>query len=119
MKYASVNDYLMQQENTVREKLETLRAMILSANCAIEERISYQMPAYFYKNKPLIYFAAFKKHIGVYALPHAHIEFAHKLKHYKQGKGSVQFPLSEALPLDVVEEMLLFNLQKIQETTPE
>ena len=57
------------------------------------------MPAYKTHGKPLVYFAGYKKHIGFYATPSGHTEFAIELSKYKQGKGSIQFPLDQPLPL--------------------
>ena len=56
------------------------------------EEFSYAMPAYKYNKKPLVYFAAFKEHIGIYVTPQTHERFKEELAKYKQGKGSVQFP---------------------------
>lgn len=77
------------------------------------EGFSYGMPAYKFKNKPLVYFAAFKEHIGVYALPSTHIAFDEALSAYKRGKGSVQFPHDQPLPMDVIGAMIEFNADKI------
>lgn len=50
----------------IKDKLENLRKLILLQNSEIEEYIGYQMPAFRYKNKPVVYFAGYKKHIGFY-----------------------------------------------------
>lgn len=81
------------------------------------ESIAYGMPAYKYKKKPLVYFAAYKQHIGLYSLPKAHAAFKEKLSGYKQGKGSVQFPLDQPLPLVLIKEMLLFRMNEIDMKT--
>lgn len=78
------------------------------------ESVSYGMPAYKLDGKPFVYFAAFKNHIGLYATPSAHAEFAKELAKYKQGKGSVQFPLQDPLPLALISRMLKFKLREIQ-----
>ena len=72
------------------------------------------MPAYKLDGKPFVYFAAFKNHIGLYATPSAHAEFAKELAKYKQGKGSVQFPLQDRLPLALISRILKFKLREIQ-----
>jgi uncharacterized protein YdhG (YjbR/CyaY superfamily) len=71
-----------------------------------EERISYGMPAYKTNNKPLVYYAAFKNHIGFYATPSKHSELKEDLSKYKQGKGSVQFPLDLPIPYELIEKMV-------------
>jgi uncharacterized protein YdhG (YjbR/CyaY superfamily) len=58
----------------------------------------------------LLYFAAFSRHIGFYATPSGHQPFAHKLSPYKQGKGSMQFPLNQPIPCELIEEMVAFRV---------
>src|SRR5690554_7664798 len=68
------------------------------------------MPAYKLNKKPLVYFAGYKNHIGFYATPTGHLEFAKELSKYKQGKGSVQFPLDEPLPVNLIERIIRFRV---------
>lgn len=75
-----------------------------------EEHLAYRMPAYRMNKKPLVYFAAFKNHIGFYATPSGHHEFQDELSTYKQGKGSVQFPLDQPIPYNIIERMVKFRL---------
>jgi uncharacterized protein YdhG (YjbR/CyaY superfamily) len=86
-----------------------MRQTIKEAAPDAEEVISYKMPAFKYHGM-LVYFAAYKKHIGFYALPTGHSEFKEELSVYKQGKGSVQFPLNQALPLDLITKMVKFRV---------
>jgi uncharacterized protein YdhG (YjbR/CyaY superfamily) len=74
------------------------------------------MPAYKYHNKPLIYFAGFAHHIGLYATPSANIAFTQQLSGYKQGKGSIQLPLDQDLPLDLVRQMIIFKMKEIDQS---
>jgi uncharacterized protein YdhG (YjbR/CyaY superfamily) len=71
------------------------------------------MPAYKYKGKPLIYFAGYQHHIGLYATPQGHEAFARELSLYKQGKGSVQFPLNEKLPVELITKMILYRKESL------
>lgn len=64
----------------IKDKLENLRKLILSQNSEIEEYIGYQMPAFRYKNKPLVYFAGYKKHIGFYPRAEGIKEFEAEFK---------------------------------------
>lgn len=77
------------------------------------EGIAYGMPAYKLNKKPLVYFAAFKNHIGFYATPTGHEAFQNELAGYKQGKGSVQFPLSDPLPLELIGRIVKFRVKEI------
>jgi uncharacterized protein YdhG (YjbR/CyaY superfamily) len=88
-----------------------MRKTIKAAAPKAEELISYQMPAYKYKGV-LVYFAAFEKHIGFYATPTGHAAFKNELSKYKTGKGSVQFPLTEPLPLDLVKRIVQFRVKE-------
>ena len=79
-----------------------------------QEVISYNMPA-FKQGKILVYFAAFKNHIGFYALPSGNAAFREALSKYKVGKGSIQFPLNQAIPFDLIKEMVAFRLEEIKQ----
>lgn len=70
------------------------------------------MPAYKTFKKPLVYFAGYKNHIGFYATPTGHKTFAKELSIYKQGKGSVQFPLNTSLPTDLITRIVLFRAKE-------
>jgi uncharacterized protein YdhG (YjbR/CyaY superfamily) len=91
--------------------------MILKNAPGAVESISYGMPAYKLNGKPLVYFAAFKNHIGFYATPTGHEAFAKELSIYKQGKGSVQFPVNKPMPLKLVAEMVKFKVAGNSEKT--
>ena len=82
--------------------LRQIRQIILNEAPDAEEYFSYGMPAYKWCGKPLVYYAAFQKHIGFYATPFGHSTFREELSHYIHGKGSVQFPTDEPLPFDLI-----------------
>lgn len=115
-KFKNTDDYIKSFPKDVRQRLEQIRTIIKNTAPDAEESISYGMPAYKLKGKPLVYFATFKNHIGFYATPSGHSEFAKELSKYKQGKGSVQFPLDKPLPLGLITKIVKFrvkeNLQK-------
>jgi uncharacterized protein YdhG (YjbR/CyaY superfamily) len=111
--YSSVDEYINMFSNEVQVKLRQLQSLILETVPHAQGYISYKMPAYKINNKPIIYFAAYPKHIGLYALPTAHAWFKDAFNGYKQGKGSVQLPHITPLPIETIRQVLLFNLQKI------
>src|SRR5476649_2142452 len=76
-----------------------------------EEAISYAIPT-FKLNGNLVHFAAFKNHIGFYPTPMGVEEFRAELSAYKEGKGSVQFPLDKPMPLDLITRMVQFRVAK-------
>jgi uncharacterized protein YdhG (YjbR/CyaY superfamily) len=96
----------------VQEILKKIRWII--KNCAPDaiESMAYGMPAYKTYGKPLVYFAGFKKHLGFYATPTGHQQFSKELSIYKQGKGSVQFPLDKPIPYDLVQKMVQFRVNE-------
>jgi uncharacterized protein YdhG (YjbR/CyaY superfamily) len=71
------------------------------------------MPTFRYRGKVLLHFAAQKHHIGFYAFPESNIEFLERLKPYKTGKGSIQFPNIEELPLALISDIIQFRIETI------
>ncbi len=111
-KALSVDQYIKLQSPDIQLILNQIRNIILKADPGIKESISYMMPAYKLSNMPLVYFAAFQKHIGFYATPTGHSAFAKQLSVYKQGKGSVQFPLNQDIPYALISEIVAFRIQE-------
>jgi uncharacterized protein YdhG (YjbR/CyaY superfamily) len=111
----TVDAYLAKLPDSQRHIAEEVRNLIRSEVPEAEEYFGYGMPGYRFAGKPLIYFAAFKNHLGIYALPAAHAAFAAELVEYKQGKGSVQFPWTRALPMDLLRRMIRFNAARRQD----
>ncbi len=109
---SSVDEYIKNQSETVRSVLTKVRAMVLSSAPDVLEGIAYGMPAYKLAGKPLVYFAAQKKHLGFYATPSGHEAFADRLSGYKHGKGSVQFPFDSPIPYDLIREMVEFRVRE-------
>ncbi len=108
-KAANVNEYISTFPKEVQNVLEQVRQTIKKAAPAAAESISYAMPAYKLNDKPLVYFAGYENHIGLYATPSGHKAFEKELSKYKQGKGSVQFPLNEPMPLDLITRIVKFR----------
>lgn len=110
--YKDFEEYINNFPKEIQELLEQIRKTIRQASPEAEERISYGMPAFKTNGRPLVYFAAFKNHIGFYATPTGHKEFEDELSKYKQGKGSVQFPLNKPIPLDLIERITRFRVKE-------
>ena len=108
----NIDEYIASFPQDIQKTLEQLRMTIKKAVPEAEESISYGMPAFKANGKPLAYFAAFKNHIGFYATPTDHSEFAKELSNYKQGKGSVQFPINKPLPLDLIGKITKFRVRE-------
>jgi uncharacterized protein YdhG (YjbR/CyaY superfamily) len=114
-KPASVPAYLSAFPPAVKKMLQQLRTLIRNSLPEAEESISYDIPCYKLKGKPVIYFAGFKNHVSVYPAPRGMEPFKTELAAYKGGKGTVQFPLNEPLPLELIARMVAFRLEKTLE----
>lgn len=110
-----IEEYIQGFPADVQEILNNIRNIIKDNAADVEESFAYGMPAYKCNNKPLVYFAAFKNHIGFYATPSGHSEFKEELAKYKQGKGSVQFPINEPIPYNLIAQIVKFRLKENNE----
>lgn len=111
----NIDEYIAGFPVDIQLILDQVRSTIKQAATDAEESIGYGMPAYKAYGKPLVYFAAFKNHIGFYATPSGHAEFAKELSKYKQGKGSVQFPIDQPMPLTLIAQIVEFRVIENQE----
>jgi uncharacterized protein YdhG (YjbR/CyaY superfamily) len=118
----NVNEYIACFPADIQKILTRIRKIILNKAPDALESITYDMPSYKTYGKPLIYFAGFKNHIGLYATPSGHTEFASELAGYKHGKGSVQFSLDKPIPYDLIRKIVEFRVEENKdkyETIPE
>lgn len=107
-----VDQYISAFPADVQVILKKIRSIVKKAAPDAVESIAYQMPAYKTNKKPLVYFAGFRNHIGLYATPSGHEEFARELSKYKHGKGSVQFPMDKPIPYDLIRQMVEFRVEE-------
>ena len=107
--YRSIAEYIAGFPADTQALLETVRATIKAAAPGAEERISYQMPA-FALHGNLVYFAALKNHIGFYPTGSGIEAFKDELSAYEVTKGSVKFPVSQPLPLDLIRRIVQFRV---------
>lgn len=114
--FENIDDYILLFPEEVQEKLQEIRKVIHTQNPEIEEYIGYQMPAFKYKKKPLVYFAGYKKHIGFYpgAEGIRRFETDFKERKYKFSKGAVQFPVNDEVPVDLINKMVKFRMEEIE-----
>ncbi len=104
----TIDQYIAQFPVEIQQKLQAVREAIRAAAPEATEKISYQMPTFFL-NGNLVHFAAFKHHIGFYPAPRGIEAFKDELSQYKGAKGSVQFPLDQPLPLDLIQRITRFR----------
>ena len=108
-KATDVDDYISTFPEDVQVLLKQVRSTIQTAAPEATEDIKYGIPAYVLDGN-LVYFAAFKNHIGLYALPSGNIEFQKELKIYKTGKGSIQFLFNQPMPLELITKIVNFRI---------
>jgi len=111
----SIDAYIATFPTAVQVLLDEMRQVIRSEAPEVTECLSYGIPTFQLFGKNFVHFGAYKKHIGFYPAPSAIRHFEERLTAFKRAKGSVQFPLDQPLPLDLVREMVLWRLQQEQE----
>ena len=113
-KFITMDAYIASFPKEVQSILEKIRQTIKKAAPGAVEAISYQIPTFKLNGKSLVYFAAWKEHIGFYAMPSGNAAFKKELSQYKVAKGSIRFPLEEPIPYDLVTKMVLFRMKETQ-----
>ena len=108
----NVDDYINEFPKDVQALLIQVRNTIIKNAPYAIESMSYGMPAYKMDGKPLVYFAGYKNHVGFYATPSGHKEFEKELANYKQGKGSVQFPIDKPMPLKLISKIVKYRIKQ-------
>lgn len=109
VKCITVDEYIMQFPVEVQDMLKKLRVVIKEAAPEAEETISYQMPA-FSLNGTLVYFAAWRNHIGFYPTSSGMNAFKEELSQYKGTKSSIHFPLTKPLPNELIRKIVKFRV---------
>lgn len=110
--FKSVEQYIASFPQDTQILLKKIQEIIINNAPNAVESISYGMPAYKINGKPLVYFAGYKNHIGFYATPTGHIKFTEELSVYKQGKGSVQFPINQPIPYELIKKIVSFRVKE-------
>ncbi|MFB3906217.1 MAG: iron chaperone [Acidobacteriota bacterium] len=110
-----IDEYVSGFPAHVQEVLQKVRMTIKEAAPEAEEAISYQIPAFNLKGRYLVYFAAFKKHIGVYPTPFESEELKEELLPYKSGKATARFPLDQPIPFDVISKIVKYRARQNME----
>ena len=107
----TIDEYVAGFPQDVQEILEKIRVTIRKAAPGAQEAIKYQMPTFTLKGN-LVHFGAFKKHIGFYPVPTGIEKFKDELSVYEGGKGSVQFPLDQPIPYDLIGRIVEFRVKE-------
>ena len=109
--FKTIDEYIATFPKNVQSILEELRQAIRESAPKAEEAISYQMPT-FKLNGNLVYFAAWKNHIGFYPTSSATEAFKEELSDYEVTKGTVKFPLNKPIPFDLVKKMVRYRVKE-------
>ncbi len=108
--FTTIDEYIAGFPADIQKKLQEIRRVIHETAPEASEKISYQMPT-FYLNGNLVHFAAFKKHIGFYPTPSG-VEAYPELMQYKTGKGTLQFPLDQPIPYELIRRVVEFRVKE-------
>lgn len=103
-----VDDYISRFPESVQEILQEIRATIRAAVPDAVETISYEIPTYAINNVAVIFFAAFRRHVGVYPVPLRKPEFSKALKPYASGKATAKFFYNKPIPMELIGEIATF-----------
>jgi uncharacterized protein YdhG (YjbR/CyaY superfamily) len=107
----TIDEYIQGFPDNVQDKLRELRQLIHEIAPEAQEKISYRIPT-FYLNGNLVHFAAFAKHIGFYPTSSGISKFKSELSRYKTSKGTVQFPIEEPLPVELIRNIVRYRVQE-------
>ena len=112
--FKSVDEYIASQPEAVQAVLRRVRSAIRKAVPAAEEVISYQIPAYKLHRSPVLYFAGWRRHYSLYpATGRVAAAFKDDLAPYEVSKGTIRFPLSEPVPVKLIERIAKFRAKEI------
>ena len=109
----SIDEYIAEFPPQTQTVLQEMRALITASAPEATETISYAIPTFDLNGRHLVHFAAYDRHIGFYPTGSGAEAFKEELKAYKGGKGSVQFPLGELLPTDLIRRIVEFRVKTI------
>ena len=110
--FRTIDEYTKTFPEDVQIILEKIRQTIREAAPEAVEAISYGIPTFKLNGRYLVYFAAWKNHIGFYPMPSGAKAYKKELSVYKQGKGSIQFPLDKPIPYDLVRKIVIFRVRE-------
>lgn len=110
--FQSIDEYISTFPDEIQEKLQKIHSIIKSTAPEAEEGISYQMPAFKLNKRILVYFAAFKNHIGFFPTASGVKAFEKELVGYKFSKGTIQLPFDQEIPESLIRKIVLFKVKE-------
>ncbi len=112
--FESIGEYISTFPKATQKILEEIRQTIHQSAPEAVESIRYAMPTFRLLDTNLIHFAAFKNHIGLYPSPSGVNAFKEVISKYVHAKGSIQFPINEPIPLDLISKIVKFRVQEVE-----
>lgn len=113
----TIDEYIAGFPERAQKVLQKIRATIQRAAPDADETISYKMPTFKLNGHYLIYFAAHKKHVGMYPIPTGDADFLEAIAPYQAGKGTLQFPLDEPIPYRLIAKVVKLRIMEELERT--
>src|SRR3954468_13153094 len=111
-RFASVDDYIASYPEETRTQLAGVRRTISQAAPHAGEKISYGMATFTVDGKPLIYYAGWKNHVGLYPVPTGDADFEEAIAPYRRAKDTVRFPITRPVPLELVTQITHLCLER-------
>lgn len=108
----TIDEYIAQFPPATQERLQEVRSIIQASAPGATETISYAIPTFDLNKKHLVHFAGYASHIGFYPTPSGIAAFEEELGAYQRAKGSVQFPLSQPMPLDLIRRIVEYRVEE-------
>jgi len=110
--FATIDEYIASFPQEVQEKLRGIRTTIRSAAPDAEEAIRYGIPTFRQNDSNLVHFAAFRDHLSFFPTASGVEHFRKELSSYRLGRGTIQFPLNEPVPYDLMERITRFRVEE-------
>ncbi len=109
----TIDEYIAQFPEDVQQILKKIRTVIKESAPEAAEKISYGMPT-FYQHENLVHFGGHPRHIGFYPTPQGIEAFKEEVSTYKWAKGSVQFPLDQPIPYDLITRIVKYRVEQVR-----
>lgn len=107
----TIDEYIAEFPKEIQERLHAIRSTIRKAAPDAKEAIKYRIPTFIFCGN-LVHFAAFKHHIGFFPTASGIANFKPELAAYKSAKGSVQFPLDQPVPFELIRKIVKFRVKE-------
>lgn len=117
VKIDSIDQYIAAFPEETQKLLEELRSTIKAAAPKVVEKITYQMPTFDLDGRHLVFFSAWKHHIGLYPVPAGDETFQREILQYKGAKSALNFPIDKPLPVKLIRQFVRFRVAENKESS--